>query len=208
MKLNLRIGLLFLLAFLLLTLVLNVPAVLEIDRQLTLAIYDVFKSPLLTNVLTLITDYAIVAAVGLFLVALFVHIRHTLTTAIIFLISSGITYAGSELLKQVLQRARPFDALNGVVYLGAMLPDKFSFPSSHSAMAFFVAYFISRVLKLSKLETFIAYALAVLVAISRIYLGAHYVTDTVAGMLLGMCIGELAFVAARVIWHKRKLNYR
>lgn len=67
-------------------------------------------------------------------------------------------------------------------------PDKFSFPSGHTAAAFAVAfsfYYFYPVL----FTPFII--LASLIGISRIYLGLHYPTDVLAGLVLG-------FVSARV----------
>ncbi len=206
MRKNIYLAITFGILFCLLLLALTNQTLQAWDSSLTLRIYNLFQSSIVTSILTLITDYAIVAVAGLFLVALFVHIRHTLTTAIVFLVSSGILIAGVEMLKAIIQRPRPFVNLQGLVYLGMVAPDRFSFPSSHSALAFFCAYFITRTLRLSRLETIVAYGLAALVAISRIYLGAHYVTDTLAGAVLGICIAELAFIAAKLIFRKHKLN--
>jgi undecaprenyl-diphosphatase len=64
-----------------------------------------------------------------------------------------------------------------------------SFPSGHAAAAtvFALAAYQSEVLPTKTVG-----ALAVTVALSRVYLGTHYATDTVAGVL----IGALAFAVA------------
>jgi undecaprenyl-diphosphatase len=194
MKLNLRLAFAFAIIFLLLTVLRTNSAVNALDDQLTLAIYNCFHNQTVTSILVLITDYAIATAVAVFLVALFIHIRHNLVTATTFLIISGVLYLGVEIMKSIIGRMRPFEVFNTVTYLGAQVPAGQSFPSAHSAVAFFAAYFITKTLKLKKWEMCVAYLLALLVAVSRIYLGAHFVLDTIAGAFLGMCVGELAML--------------
>lgn len=63
-----------------------------------------------------------------------------------------------------------------------------SFPSGHSAAGFALAYVLSK--RYPKFSAFF-YAAALLIAASRVYLGAHYPSDTVAGALLGIGAGYL-----------------
>ncbi len=67
-------------------------------------------------------------------------------------------------------------------------PDKFSFPSGHTAAAFtvaFVFYYFYPIL-------FIPFVvLASLIGISRIYLGLHYPSDVLAGLGLGFVSAKL-----------------
>ena len=49
-------------------------------------------------------------------------------------------------------------------------------------------------------------ASAVLIAVSRLYNAAHYPTDVLAGMLIGMLTGVLAYKLISVYGLKRKLG--
>jgi undecaprenyl-diphosphatase len=91
----------------------------------------------------------------------------------------------SQGLKRSLTRARPDVSIAGFEAL-ARNPDRFSFPSGHTAAAFGVAVaFVGEPRGLGPL----ALLLAVGIALSRVYLGAHYPFDVGAGALLGVIAG-------------------
>jgi undecaprenyl-diphosphatase len=68
--------------------------------------------------------------------------------------------------------------------------DKFSFPSGHSTTAFAVAFslgsFYPEILP-------ILLVLAINVAVSRIVIGMHYLSDVVVGSGMGVLLGYAAF---------------
>ena len=61
-----------------------------------------------------------------------------------------------------------------------------SFPSNHSANMFFI-YFILSILYPKKSQYFLA--IAIIVGISRIYVGVHYPFDVISGAGIGILIG-------------------
>lgn len=97
-----------------------------------------------------------------------------------------IVYAG----KALIQRPRPYLALD-LVPLGGAHTD-FSCPSGHAAGAFsFAAFFVAR-LHPSVRSSALLLTVAAGIAVSRIYLGAHYPSDVLAGGLLGAACGGSA----------------
>ena len=98
-------------------------------------------------------------------------------------------------LKHSMKRDRPFEKIDDV-HFRVRPPDKFSFPSGHTASAFLVMTLLSSFFHIPALQigTFVW---AAMVGVARVYLGVHYPTDVLAGALLGICTAEIGiwFVA-------------
>lgn len=67
----------------------------------------------------------------------------------------------------------------------------YSFPSGHSIIIGSFYGFFRR--HLSRRKHMLLFLALLAVGIARLYLGVHYLTDVVAGMLLGLFLGEIVF---------------
>ena len=105
---------------------------------------------------------------------------------------------GQIILKQLISRPRPCQIDQAFALLVAR-PSSSSFPSTHSAWAFGAATAIF--MRHRKLGS-AAYAVAALIAFSRLYMFLHFPTDVLFGAAMGMALGVLAHWIMKALWKK------
>jgi diacylglycerol kinase (ATP) len=98
-----------------------------------------------------------------------------------------------ELVKFLSHRARPFVRLAEARIVGYRAYGR-SFPSGHSSQAFFMATLMAQHFHPGAWITGLLYAVALAVGITRMYVGAHYPRDVLAGALLGSGWGLLGMI--------------
>ena len=108
------------------------------------------------------------------------------------LLLAGVLVDG--VLKPTFGRDRPFVAAPETRVLGVR-PDTSSLPSGHAASSAAGAYALSRIWPAAAVPV---WALAALIASSRVYLGVHYPLDVAAGLLLGL--GCAYFVTGGLVY--------
>lgn len=111
-------------------------------------------------------------------------------TAFAALISLAVSHLPVAVLKKMYPRRRPYLVLDKIKVTESPLEDH-SFPSGHTTAIFSV---IVPFVLLQPILAFVFIPLGLFVAISRIYLGLHYPSDVLAGILLGASAGVLSFL--------------
>jgi decaprenylphosphoryl-5-phosphoribose phosphatase len=93
-------------------------------------------------------------------------------------VAIGLNFA----VKVIVRRPRP--VLEGLPPLGGA-PSSLSFPSAHATSSFACATAMTRIAP----EAAVLFLLAAAIAAGRPYLGMHYPSDVLAGVLLGTALG-------------------
>jgi len=122
-------------------------------------------------------------------------------TAFTCLLALILGYFLSECLKAVFQVPRPFEVIGWVRH--SVIVGGYSMPSGHSVAAF--SGFMILGINYGRLPFFIS--LAVLVGISRIYMGLHYPSDVIIGALLGI-LCALVSIGIEEKFFKSSKKYR
>ncbi|MDE3177327.1 MAG: phosphatase PAP2 family protein [Pseudomonadota bacterium] len=118
------------------------------------------------------------------------HVRHTAVAAgLSFLLGLALNQA----LLLFVHRVRPYDA--GWTHLIVPPSADWSFPSDHATAAFAIA--ASFALQGLPGRSFLFLAGAVLIAGSRVFVGAHYASDVIGGAVTGIVAALIVRVAYR-----------
>ncbi|MBI3032329.1 phosphatase PAP2 family protein [Candidatus Woesearchaeota archaeon] len=99
-----------------------------------------------------------------------------------FLLIMGLTLAITGIIKITVMRERPLETIFEAGFFD------YSFPSQHTAFAVATLVFVWKKLSSIKYIKYVYTGLAILVGLSRIYLQAHYLSDVIAGALIGYIV--------------------
>ncbi|WP_455577531.1 phosphatase PAP2 family protein [Anaerosinus sp.] len=176
-----------------------------LDTKILFLLQEQVRNEYLTPVFKLIThsgDMGIIWIISAIVLSIY---KKTRTIGILAFMAM-LLYAliGSGFLKNIVQRTRPFDALEGLSLLTGR-PSGYSFPSGHTGIAFAAAGIYLRYLPLK--YGIGAMVLAGLMGFSRLYLGAHYPSDVIIAAFIGSVSALLIIKLSRYINEKTKFKY-
>lgn len=158
---------------------------ISVDNSWTSYIYSL-RSPQMTPIMLLFTYLGslLTLFIGSVIFVFYLYTRSKKDS----LIFSAILYSGiilNLILKDFFHRIRP-------TLLPLLHEDGYSFPSGHAMNSFVfytaVAYFLLRItnnFKVSLIFSAISAVIILMVGVSRIYLGAHFPSDVIAGYCAG-----------------------
>ena len=160
------------------------------DTQISV-FFTSYRNDILTNIALFINYIEWYILFGLILLVILLRKEYKKIPALFI---SLILYLGiTTLIKVIVARPRPYVNLDNST-VQSDNPYK-SFPSGHATSMFTLLPFL----------TFIEYLwifLSIVVMLSRVYLGVHYLSDVIAGMMLGLMIGEFSLYLTKKLKFK------
>jgi undecaprenyl-diphosphatase len=170
------------------------------DPRLFLRINEFARdTPWLHPLMTGYADYGIAVFAALLLAGYWIARRRgdpmMLATAVWAPLGALAAVAINQPIVSVIAEPRPYAVMSDIVVLAHRSSDP-SFPSDHAVLAGAVAaglWLVSR-----RLGTLAVLAAAVM-AFARVYIGAHYTHDVLAGLTLGATLSAIGFWATRPI---------
>ncbi len=196
------------------------------DAGFLLYIQEYIRSDFLNPIMKVLTHSGDKGILLIVLILAFLIIPRTRAIGIMSTISIVIeALLNNVLLKNLIARTRPYDEIEGLINLVGRQSD-YSFPSGHTGAAFAVAgamlvvalFGLPMIEKTGefkredpsltfKLISVILIMYATLLAFSRMYVGVHYPTDVLCGLLLGLGTSAVAYLIYQVAIkkiHQRK----
>ncbi len=170
-----------------------------------LNLFDSLRTPVGDRIMVFMTslgDGFVVAAISV-AVAAYLFLKKAWRRGTGFAIAIAGTALFVPMIKLLLHRSRPIE-----LYAGA---DAYSFPSGHATLnavlygicAVLIAHDLSRWAKAAIFT--VTTALVITIGFSRIYLGAHWMSDVLAGLLFGTAmVSAFAFVFGPI--HNEKIG--
>lgn len=169
---------------------------LQIDGNILLFIQENIRHDFMTPFWTWITSLGNSGWFWIVLSVIFLIPKKTRKAGITSLLALAIgALITNVTLKNMVARIRPYEVVDGLRLLIAR-PRDYSFPSGHTCASFAAALVYYRYFP--RKWGIAAVILASMIAFSRLYVGVHYPTDILGGLIVG------AFAA----WAARKLMNR
>lgn len=170
----------------------------NLDGNILLFLQEYVRNPVLTPVMKVITTLGNGGAIWIALTILLLTIPKTRKIGCMSLIALlGTLLVNNMLLKNLVARTRPYEVIEGLTYI-VRKPSDYSFPSGHAGCSFSAACIMYR--RLPRRYGVPALILAILISVSRLYVGVHYPSDVLFGVISGIAISYAAEVIGGRIW--------
>ena len=181
-------------------------AILNFDSSILLWIQDSLRAGFLTPVVKVITHLGDKGALWILITLALLCFRKTRRLGILCGIAMAIGLVVTNLvIKNWVARVRPYELIQGLECIVEKAHD-WSFPSGHTTNSLACAWVIFR--RAPKKWGVPALILAILISLSRLYVGIHYPTDMLGGAAIGIGSACLALWLVPKLEKKFRRQFR
>ena len=175
---------------------------LNLDGGFLLFLQESVRNPILDNIMIFITSLGNGGMIWIAATIVLLIPKKTRKAGIMSAVALlGSLIINNNIVKNIVQRPRPFVTFTDLQII-IPTPSEFSFPSGHTSSSFAAAAVFYR--HLPKKLGLPAVILAGLIGFSRLYVGVHYPTDVIAGVLMGILLSYLAEYLVNLFGKKLK----
>ena len=177
---------------------------LEVDGNILLWIQDNLRCDFLTPIVKGITYLGNVGIIWILACIVLLIIPKTRKLGIVCSCSLAAAYiVDNIILKNLIARTRPYEVIEGLNRIIEAQSD-YSFPSGHSGSSFAVAVVMFK--EMPEKFGVPALVLAILIALSRLYVGVHYPSDVLCGIIFGTVFALIScYVYHRIVKDKSRI---
>lgn len=155
----------------------------NLEGPILLWIQEYVRNDFLTPVVTFITHLGDAGFIWIALTLACLIFAKTRRTGVLLTFSLLLNFLVNNLiLKNLIARTRPYEAVEGLHRIIEAQSD-FSFPSGHTGCSFAAAVVLF--VMCPRKVGIPAMVLAVLITLSRLYVGVHFPTDVIGGAIIG-----------------------
>ncbi len=159
---------------------------LQLDGDILLWIQEYIRNDFLTPVMRFVTMLGDAGFIWIASALLLLCVPKTRRAGILTVGAlAGTFFINNVILKNLVARIRPYDAVEGLAALIGKQAD-YSFPSGHAGCSF--AAGVTIFLTCPKKIGIPALILAFVISFSRLYVGVHYPSDVLGGIISGTLI--------------------
>lgn len=173
---------------------------LNLDGDILIFIQEHIRNAVCDPVFRAITHLGDAGIFWILLTAVFLCFKKTRKAGICSAAALiGSVVVNNLILKNLVGRVRPYEVVEGLKLMVKEASDA-SFPSGHSGASFASAVAIFP--HVPKKWGVALIVLATLIAFSRLYIGIHYPTDVIAGIIIGIVLGILSNILIAAAYKK------
>ena len=159
--------------------------IIELDKALMIFFNKSITNSLFDFIMPIITSKDFLTVIGtllIFYLAVFCGKKGKIAILVLIFAAGASDAICAQIIKPWVGRMRPSHEFNEFINLLVSKGGRWSFPSNHAANSFAFATVLSYFFEQKKVVLF---ALASIIAFSRVYVGVHYPLDIICGAIIG-----------------------